>query len=79
VHREYVELKGSTNVGYIGTNSRFWIRLLSYAFCEALNSIHGEERHMEWAFVLGVWCLDKNVPFFLDARNILSGGDALYA
>ena len=83
MNRDFVESKGSTNLGYSDAISRFWIRSsVDFKILHAKFHILGRK-----AQPVGITfsCLDKNVPFdgpfrrfFSDApRNVLTGVSAL--
>jgi hypothetical protein len=83
MYRDFVESKGSTNVGYSDAISRFWIRS-SVDFKILHTKFHSLGRKAQ---PVGITfsCLDKNVSFdgpfhrfFSDApRYVLTGGNAL--
>ena len=74
MHRDFVESKGSTNVGYSDALSRFWIRSsINFKTLHAKSHILGRK-----AQPLGITflCLDKNIPFDVPFRRKLSNAPA---
>ena len=81
--RDFVESKGSKNVGYSDAISRFWIiSSVDFRILHAKFHIFGRKAQ---AVGITFSCLDKNVPFdgpfcqiFSDVpRNVLTGVNAL--